>query len=127
MGEFFAWIIGWDLILEYALGASTVAVGWSGYMVSLLRDFGWQFPPELMAATGTTMVNVPGEGWQPLTEELVETLIDNYINPATLPYALAWFDFPAVFIVLLLTGLLVVGITESAGSTTPLCSSRWAC
>src|SRR5262245_55407589 len=40
LGEFVAWIIGWDLILEYAFGAATVAVGWSGYVVSLLKDFG---------------------------------------------------------------------------------------
>src|SRR5688572_24733096 len=40
MGEFLAWIIGWDLILEYSLGAATVAVGWSGYMVSFLSDLG---------------------------------------------------------------------------------------
>src|ERR1700680_493231 len=40
VGEIFAWIIGWDLILEYAMGASTVAVGWSGYFVSLLNSFG---------------------------------------------------------------------------------------
>ena len=40
LGEFVAWIIGWDLILEYALGAATVAVGWSGYVVSLLADVG---------------------------------------------------------------------------------------
>ena len=40
LGEFIAWIIGWDLILEYALGATTVAIGWSGYVVSFLKDFG---------------------------------------------------------------------------------------
>jgi basic amino acid/polyamine antiporter, APA family len=40
MGELIAWIIGWDLILEYALGATTVAIGWSGYVVSFLNDFG---------------------------------------------------------------------------------------
>ena len=40
MGEFIAWIIGWDLILEYALSVATVAVGWSGYFVSLARDVG---------------------------------------------------------------------------------------
>src|SRR3954447_4047182 len=39
LGEFFAWVIGWDLILEYALGAATVAVGWSGHLVSFLHDF----------------------------------------------------------------------------------------
>src|SRR4051812_4948169 len=47
LGEFVAWIIGWDLILEYALGAATVAVGWSGYVVSFLHDFGVTFPAAL--------------------------------------------------------------------------------
>ena len=46
MGEFLAWIIGWDLILEYSLWHhATVSVGWSGYVVSVLRDFGLQMPP----------------------------------------------------------------------------------
>ena len=40
LGELFAWIIGWDLILEYAFGAATVASGWSGYLLSFLEDFG---------------------------------------------------------------------------------------
>src|SRR5207247_1181810 len=48
-GELFAWIIGWDLILEYALSVSTVAVGWSGYFVSLARDLGVMIPPSLAA------------------------------------------------------------------------------
>ena len=47
MGEFVAWIIGWDLILEYALGATTVAIGWSGYVVSFLNDFGIVVPAGL--------------------------------------------------------------------------------
>src|SRR5499426_157770 len=46
MGEFIAWIIGWDLILEYSLGAVTVAIGWSGYVVSFLRDLGIPVPNE---------------------------------------------------------------------------------
>src|SRR5215467_7741704 len=50
LGEFVAWIIGWDLILEYALGAATVAVGWSGYLTSILKDFHIQFPAALSAA-----------------------------------------------------------------------------
>src|SRR5437773_9978355 len=50
VGELFAWIIGWDLILEYALSVSTVAVGWSGYFVSLMRDLGVGIPPALVAA-----------------------------------------------------------------------------
>src|SRR5271156_3472474 len=44
MGELIAWIIGWDLILEYALGSTTVAIGWSGYVVSFLKDFGIVIP-----------------------------------------------------------------------------------
>ncbi|HKP68814.1 MAG TPA: amino acid permease, partial [Pyrinomonadaceae bacterium] len=56
LGEFVAWIIGWDLILEYAFGAATVAVGWSGNVVSLLADFGLQFPIALSAAPGTKFV-----------------------------------------------------------------------
>ncbi len=47
IGEFVAWIIGWDLILEYALSVATVAVGWSGYFVSLARDLGIAIPPSL--------------------------------------------------------------------------------
>ena len=52
LGELVAWIIGWDLVLEYALGAATVAVGWSGYVVSFLADIGIQFPPLFSAAPG---------------------------------------------------------------------------
>ncbi len=54
LGEFFAWIIGWDLILEYALGAATVAVGWSGHLVSFLHDFlGISIPAAWAAAPCT--------------------------------------------------------------------------
>src|SRR5437660_32933 len=49
LGELVAWIIGWDLILEYAVGAITVAIGWSGYVVSFLHDFGINIPPALSA------------------------------------------------------------------------------
>src|ERR1700761_3345028 len=59
LGEIFAWIIGWDLILEYAVGAITVAIGWSGYVVSFLHDFGIDIPPALSAARGTELVNLP--------------------------------------------------------------------
>lgn len=46
LGELVAWIIGWDLILEYALGAATVAIGWSGYVVSFLQGFGVTVPDQ---------------------------------------------------------------------------------
>src|SRR3954471_4568583 len=50
MGELIAWIIGWDLVLEYAVGAATVAVSWSGYVASLFKDFGIILPPRFMAS-----------------------------------------------------------------------------
>src|SRR5580765_1356956 len=58
LGEFIAWIIGWDLVLEYALGAVTVSIGWSGYVVSFLRDLGINIPYTLSAARGT-LVTLP--------------------------------------------------------------------
>jgi APA family basic amino acid/polyamine antiporter len=58
-GEIFAWIIGWDLILEYALSVSTVAVGWSGYFVSFLADFGIHVPAALAAPPGAGFFNLP--------------------------------------------------------------------
>src|SRR6478752_7594054 len=60
LGEFVAWIIGWDLVLEYALGAATVAVGWSGYVVSLLHDLGIAFPAVVSAAPGTAVIFADG-------------------------------------------------------------------
>ncbi len=58
LGEFIAWIIGWDLILEYALGAATVAVGWSGNVVSLLGDFGLHIPAVVSGGDGS-VINLP--------------------------------------------------------------------
>jgi APA family basic amino acid/polyamine antiporter len=91
LGEFIAWIIGWDLILEYLFGASTVAVGWSGYIVSFLADFGLQIPPHLSSA--------------PIA-----------YNAADHTYAMtgAFLNLPAMFIIGIMTMLLVVGIRESA-------------
>src|SRR5262249_59772914 len=58
LGELFAWIIGWDLALEYAVGAITVSVGWAGYVVSFLRDFGIHVPAGLSAASGTHLIEL---------------------------------------------------------------------
>src|SRR5262249_47699430 len=58
LGELFAWIIGWDLALEYAVGAITVSIGWSGYVVSFLRDFGIHVPAGLSAASGTHLIEL---------------------------------------------------------------------
>src|SRR6202046_300341 len=56
LGELVAWIIGWDLCLEYAFGASTVASGWAGYFNSLLQQFHIYLPPQITATTGTPLV-----------------------------------------------------------------------
>jgi APA family basic amino acid/polyamine antiporter len=90
LGELVAWIIGWDLILEYALGAATVAVGWSGYVVSFLADVGVQVPPQLSAPPGMAVI---------LADGTAGTAIINA---------------PAMLIALAATALLVVGIQESA-------------
>ncbi len=124
LGELFAWIIGWDLALEYAVGAITVSVGWSGYVVSFLRDFGVQVPPELSAARGMHLVDVPAflaaalkvkAGWVALTPGLGEQLKALGTNPASLPQVTAIFNLPAILIVGVVTLLLVIGIKESAG------------
>src|SRR5436189_2395382 len=60
VGELAAWIIGWDLILEYALSTATVAVGWSGYFSSLLADVGLHLPGYLTAAPGETVAIANG-------------------------------------------------------------------
>jgi len=90
LGELIAWIIGWDLILEYALGAATVAVGWSGNFITLLHQLGMTFPAALSAAPGT-IVQIPGG------------------DPVT-----AVFNLPAVIITIAVTLLLIVGVSESA-------------
>jgi APA family basic amino acid/polyamine antiporter len=115
LGEFLAWIIGWDLILEYLFAASTVSVGWSGYVVSFLKDFGIHIPVQLTAATGTTMVNVPDVGWQQLTSNLTAALTGQGVNIASLPQVHAIINLPAMIVIALITGLLIVGIKESAG------------
>ncbi|MBN1414708.1 MAG: amino acid permease [Bacteroidales bacterium] len=114
LGEFFAWIIGWDLILEYLFAASTVSVGWSGYMVSFLKDYNIMIPVEYTNSLGTKLINLPGEGWKILTGELSNTLSAKGIALSSLPQTTAICNLPAMFIVALLTVLLVIGIKESA-------------
>jgi APA family basic amino acid/polyamine antiporter len=84
LGELPAWIIGWDLVLEFALGTAVVAVGWSGYIRSLLDNAGWHLPDYLSGREGT-----PGFG----------------------------FDILAAALVLVLTGILVLGMKLSARVT----------
>jgi len=89
LGEFMAWFIGWDLILEYLFAVSSVSVGWSGYMVNLLSSIGWELPGHLIQST----LEHSADGW---------SFTGSIIN------------FPAVFIVALVSTLLLCGIKQSA-------------
>jgi APA family basic amino acid/polyamine antiporter len=91
MGELFAWIMGWDLVLEYAVGSATVAHGWSHYFQDFIGIFGIKLPHALTTA--------PFD-YDPSVGHLVSTG--------------TWFDLPAILIALLVTIVLVKGIRESA-------------
>ena len=91
IGEFVAWIIGWDLILEYAVGATTVAIGWSGYVVSFASDFGIVIPKQIASS--------------PLAYDPVQQV---WSSTGTI------LNVPAMAAVAILTVLLVIGIQESA-------------
>lgn len=93
LGELPAWIIGWDLVLEFALGTAVVAVGWSGYVRSLLDNAGWHLPQALSGTSDT-------EGFG--------------------------FDLLAFLLVLLLTGILVLGMKLSARVTTVVVAIKLA-
>lgn len=90
MGEWVAWIIGWDLVLEYAVGAATVSISWSGYVVSLLHDLGIHLPAQLVSGPFEPLKLADG------------TQVHGIIN------------LPAVFIVILVSMVLMLGIKESA-------------
>jgi APA family basic amino acid/polyamine antiporter len=96
LGEFVAWIMGSLLLLEYGLAASVVAVGWSGYVVSLLADFGLVIPPQLTGPAGYTLM-----------KDGVPVLVDGQ-TVTTL------FNLPAFLICAALAALLCIGVSESA-------------
>lgn len=90
LGEWLAWIIGWDLVLEYAVGASTVSISWSGYVVSLLHDFGIDLPARFVGGPFEAITLPDGR------------VIQGFVN------------LPAVFIIVVISLLLMLGIKESA-------------
>src|ERR671913_845863 len=96
LGEFAAWIMGALLLLEYGLAASVVAVGWSGYVVSLLADIGVHIPAQL---TGPTGYHLQKDG------------VDVLVNGAPVVYM---FNLPAFLVCAALALLLVIGVSESA-------------
>ena len=102
LGEFVAWIIGWDLILEYLFAASTVAVGWSGYVVSFLNELGITIPSAFISGP-YNHVTPPGAGWN-----IWRLFTEGWVSTG------AVLNVPAMLIVGFITFLLVLGIKESA-------------
>ncbi len=109
LGELFAWIIGWDLILEYAMASSAVAVGWSKYFVEFLKLFGFHLPPRLYQDPQTYLAGAGGLTDIGLWESLKLTFTGQ------VPFSC---DLVAVGILLIVTMILVKGIRESAGVNT---------
>jgi APA family basic amino acid/polyamine antiporter len=102
LGEWIAWIIGWDLVIEYAIGAATVSISWSAYVVSLLRSFHIDLPARWIAGP---------------FEELA--LPDGSVQPG---YA----NVPAVLVVFLVSMLLIIGMKESARVNTIIVALKLA-
>ncbi len=112
LGELIAWIIGWDLVLEYAFGAATVASGWSGYVISFLQDFGIHINPAIAGTPGAEFVLYKGR-WEMLSR-ILPTLQTAGIDPGSLQHATGVFNFVAFIGIALCTTILVIGIKESA-------------
>ena len=102
-GEFVAWIIGWDLILEYLFGASTVAVGWSGYFSAFMEQIGIHMP--------ATFTNAPLQYHEIAKLDPVTNAV---LAPAGFSQTGAVVNLPAMVLIALMTTLLVIGIKESA-------------
>ena len=114
LGEIIAWIIGWDLILEYAFGAATVASGWSSTLVAFLQDYGINLPPQICDVPGAQWVFYDGR-WAPLT-----TLNLSASQLTGLPQATARFNLIAFLAILAITTILIIGIKESANFNTAI-------
>ncbi|HEY2802045.1 MAG TPA: amino acid permease [Chthoniobacterales bacterium] len=116
LGELFAWIIGWDLVLEYAFGAATVASGWAGTIVFFLQGFGINLPPRFTATPGTDLYffhNI----WQPAG---APDLPNSAAALAALPHVTGLFNIVAFLGIMMVTVILVIGIKESANFNTTI-------
>ncbi len=112
LGEIVAWIIGWDLILEYAFGAATVASGWSSTLVAFLQDYGLSLPPQICDVPGAIWVQYDGR-WGPIgTFDLPADQL------ATLPHVTSSFNLIAFLAIMAVTTILIIGIKESANFNT---------
>src|SRR6202171_5992184 len=118
LGEIFAWIIGWDLVLEYAFGAATVASGWSGYFISLLGDFGVKLPASI-AGTRWDEFIFYNNHWENAAK-IVPKLKLLGIDPVTLPHAHGVFNLLGFLAIVFCTLVLVIGIKESANFNTAI-------
>lgn len=117
LGELIAWIIGWDLIIEYAIGNVAVAISWSGYFVDLLDSFGIHMPAWLAIDYRTAhQLSLSTEPLSRLNTYLA-TAVDSAPHIAGIPII---FNLPAVLIVALITMLLVRGVRESARVNTAM-------
>jgi len=112
LGEIVAWIIGWDLILEYAFGAATVASGWSSTLVAFLQDYGINLPPQICDVPGADWVFYQGR-WAPAA-----TFSMSAEQLASLPHAIARFNLVAFLAIMAVTTILIIGIKESANFNT---------
>ena len=111
LGEIFAWIIGWDLILEYAFGAATVASGWSSTLVAFLQDYGINLPPLICDVPGARWAMVDGR-WAPES-----TWSAAQLAMAT-AHTTAAFNLVAFLAIMGVTTILIIGIKESANFNT---------
>ncbi len=114
LGEVFAWVMGWLLVLEYGLAASTVAVSWSGYLVSFLMGFDIIIPPEFTTAFGEAIKIV-----NPVNQELFMAQGYGFTEKGAMLDAMGQpmvgiFNAPAVAGIFAVTSLLIVGMKESA-------------
>src|SRR5436305_7144135 len=119
LGEIIAWVIGWDLILEYAVGNVAVAVGWSAYFVKLCGSlFGLKFPLWLVSdyRTASDLLSTGGEALNSYSSTTLPVIAGH-------PIAL---DLPAVLIVAAVTVLLIYGIRESARTNTAIVITKVA-
>ncbi len=119
LGELVAWIIGWDLIIEYAVGNIGVAIGWSGYFRELLTHFGISLPAWL--ATDYRSAHVAAEAVASGAADPSSLYLASALSTAPQPFGFPFIaNLPAFTIVLLITVLLVIGIRESANSNTAM-------
>lgn len=115
LGEFFAWIIGWDLILEYAMAAAAVSVGWSGYFGKLLNLFNIKLPFWLMNDSFSAASTLAGTNAAGKVELLKH--FSNIHLPTVFGVQIA-FNLPAFLIVWFVTMILIKGIKEAANTNT---------